>query len=447
MSQKPPEPLNKDAPEDVKEPADGAASAAPKDSDGSDEHAATGAGGAASLSSEPPAPRWLLTGLTHIWLLAFPLYVAAFVIVILVTNRFDLSGLPWPGLARALLAGLLVGAVLGLPYLLFRRTIERARDELVLRHDAELAVKEARRRLKKHGGRLSEKARAAVTASTSRLEEALKDTAATGALDPIAKALTDLEHELEAHLADARKGGAREYSESIGVAVLIALLLRAFVIEAFKIPSGSMIPTLEVGDHIFVKKFLYGARIPWTDTKILSHLREPRRGEIIVFVFPNDPEKDYIKRIVGIPGDSIEVCGYGSNLTDARVKINGTELRREPIAGPCEYEDFDEENPAAMWRRSSCVAYREWNGDESYTVVQSARSDNPPPRECRSFLVPRDSVFVMGDNRDNSYDSRFWPFGAYVHYRLIKGKAWFIWWSTGERAVVRLRRMFTSIHH
>ncbi|MFO0574996.1 MAG: signal peptidase I [Polyangia bacterium] len=402
---------------------------------------------ASPAASEHPAPRWLLKGLTHIWLLVFPLYVAAFVAVILVTNRFDLSGLPWPGLARALLAGLLVGAVLGVPYLLFRRTIERARDELVLRHDAELAVKESRRRLKKQGGRLSEKARGSVTAATSRLETALKDTEATGALDPIARALTTLENELEAHLADARKGGAREYSESIGVAVLIALLLRAFVIEAFKIPSGSMIPTLEVGDHIFVKKFLYGARIPWTDTKILSHLREPRRGEVIVFVFPNDPEKDYIKRIVGIPGDSIEVCGYGSNLIDARVKINGTELRREPVTGPCEYEDFDEENPAASWRRSSCVAYREWNGDESYTVVQSTRTENLPPRECHSFLVPHDSVFVMGDNRDNSYDSRFWPFGNYVHYRLIKGKAWFIWWSTGERAVVRLRRMFTSIHH
>lgn len=399
-------------------------------------------------ATEPPAPRSLLKVLDNIWLLVLPLFAAAFVLVILVTNNFDLSSLPWPGLARALLAGLLCGAVLGLPYLLFRSTIERGREELMLRHDAELAAKEARRRLKKLGARLVPKAREAVLGATTRLEATIRASVATGEMGPVAKALTDLEQELEAHLADARKGSTREYTESIGVAVLIALLLRAFVIEAFKIPSGSMIPTLQVGDHIFVKKFLYGARIPWTDIKLFSHAREPRRGEIVVFVFPNDPEKDYIKRIVGIPGDHIEVCGYGSSLNDARIRINGNELRREPIAGPCEYEDFDEENPAASWRRSLCVAYREWNGDESYTVVQSNRPEHLSqlPRECRVFDVPADSVFVMGDNRDNSYDSRFWPFGAYVHYRLIKGKAWFIWWSTGERAVVRLRRMFTTIH-
>lgn len=395
------------------------------------------------VDNGPPAPRWLVRVLDHLWLLVLPLYVAAFIAVILITNRFDLSALPWPGLGRALLAGLLVAGLLGLPYLFFRRPYERAREELLLRRDAELGVKEARRRLKKQDKRLSQKARESVEQSIARLDQATKKSAASGDMEPVSAALTDLDKDLETYLAEARKGTTREYSESIGVAVIIALLLRAFVIEAFKIPSGSMIPTLQVGDHIFVKKFLYGARIPWTDIKLFSHLREPRRGEIIVFVFPNDPEKDYIKRIVGTPGDSVKICGD-------EVRINDKPLRREPVAGPCEYEDFDEESPSDSWKRKSCLAFREWNGDESYTIVQSVKPALPPElqavRECREFLVPRDSVFVMGDNRDNSYDSRFWPFGAFVHYRLIKGKAWFIWWSTGERAVVRLGRMFTSIH-
>ena len=328
--------------------------------------------------------------------------------------------------------------MLGLPYLLFRRTIERARDELVLRHDSELAVKEARRRLKKQGGRLSEKARGSVTSATSRLEQALKDTAATGALDPIARALTTLENELEAHLADARKGGAREYSESIGVAVLIALLLRAFVVEAFKIPSGSMIPTLQVGDHIFVSKFIFGARLPFANVKVLEHVREPRRGEVIVFIFPRDVEKDFIKRIVGIPGDNVQVCAGG------QVLINGKPLRREPISGPCEYEDYDEDRPLGGWHKVRCTAFREWNGNESYVTVHNESSPPLPVPMCNEWTVPSDSVFVMGDNRDNSHDSRYWGF---VPYENIKGKAWFIWWSAGERSSVRLNRMFDTIHH
>src|SRR5690606_10630642 len=113
--------------------------------------------------------------------------------------------------------------------------------------------------------------------------------------------LARLDDLADEHLAFARKSTTREYVESIGIAILIALFLRAFVIEAFKIPSGSMIPSPEIGDHIFVNKFLYGIRIPWTRTKFLQ-LRKPRRGEVVVFIYPCE-SKDFIKRIVAVEGD------------------------------------------------------------------------------------------------------------------------------------------------
>src|SRR4051794_17152158 len=131
------------------------------------------------------------------------------------------------------------------------------------------------------------------------------------------------------------KSTTRDYVESIGAAILIALALRAFVIEAFKIPSSSMYPTLEIGDHIFVNKFIYGVRIPWTRTKLFE-LRGPHRGEVIVFIYPCDPERDYIKRVVALAGDTVEVrCNI--------VYVNGKAVPSKMVEGEtCKYNDYDE---------------------------------------------------------------------------------------------------------
>ena len=195
-----------------------------------------------------------------------------------------------------------------------------------------------------------------------------------------------------------KKHVIREYAESIVIAVVMALIIKAFVIQAFKIPSGSMIPTLKIGDHILVNKFIYGTKLPFTD-RIIIPLKRPNRGDIIVFKFPDDEKKDFIKRVIGLPGDIVEIKGKG-------VYINGSLI------------------------------------DDSYAVHSDPvvyPSGIQPRDNFGPLTVPQDSYFVMGDNRDFSLDSRYWGF---VKLNKIKGKAFIIYWSwNGEERWVRWNRM------
>ncbi len=182
-----------------------------------------------------------------------------------------------------------------------------------------------------------------------------------------------------------KKGKFREYVEAFGIALVIALVVRTLLIQAFKIPSSSMENTLLVGDHIFVNKFIYGYHIPFTKGRVLQ-FKSPERGDIIVFVFPEDTEKDFIKRVIGLPGDVIEV-------RQKTVYLNGEPLK----------EDY--------------ARYVE--GADPEGLVR-ARDDMP------AIQVPAGKYFVMGDNRDRSYDSRFWGF---VDSEAVIGKAMFIYFS------------------
>lgn len=183
-----------------------------------------------------------------------------------------------------------------------------------------------------------------------------------------------------------RKSTVREYAETLVIAILLALAIRTFVIQAFKIPSGSMIPTLKIGDHILVNKFIYGVKIPYFDAVLIPFSR-PDRGDIIVFKYPKDESKDFIKRVIGLPGDTVEI-------RDKQVYINGKEQ------------------------------------EESYAIFRDEEGGHGGiPRDRDNYgpvSVPLDSYFVMGDNRDHSLDSRFWGF---VHFGKIKGKAFVIYWS------------------
>lgn len=182
-----------------------------------------------------------------------------------------------------------------------------------------------------------------------------------------------------------KKSLVREYAESIIIAVILALFIRAFVVQAFKIPSGSMEDTLLVGDHLLVNKFIYGPKVPFTDARMFS-IRDPQRGDVIVFEYPEDPSKDFIKRVIGVPGDVVQ--GINKNVyVNGKLYRNSHEVHKEKDILP------KEQNPR----------------------------DNFGP-----IRVPADAYFVMGDNRDRSYDSRFWGF---VKKEKIKGLAFIKYWS------------------
>ena len=200
-----------------------------------------------------------------------------------------------------------------------------------------------------------------------------------------------------------KKSNIRETIEAVVVAFLIALVIRTFVIQAFKIPSGSMIPTLLVGDHILVNKFQLGTPvdIPFTNVTLfrMPGLRKAQRGDVIVFKYPEDPKRDFIKRVIGVGGDVVMA-------KDKNVYVNDRRL----------IEPYTQ------------------HVDEEIKPGQFDKRDNFGP-----VVVPKGAVFVMGDNRDQSYDSRFWGF---VPDSEIKGKAVIIYWSwDGDKTWVRFNRI------
>ena len=186
----------------------------------------------------------------------------------------------------------------------------------------------------------------------------------------------------------------KDYAEALVIALVLAFFIRSFVVQAFKIPSGSMLETLQIGDHLLVNKFLYGLKVPFTD-KIFIEVSDPQFGDIIVFEFPEDPSKDFIKRVIGLPGDVIEI-------RDKRVFRNGEKLEEDYIR----------------------------HTDPNIIV---GNRDNYGPE-----TVPEGTCFVMGDNRDESYDSRFWGF---VKRETIKGKAWILYWSWSSLTDIRWDRI------
>ncbi|MFC1876038.1 signal peptidase I [Thermodesulfobacteriota bacterium] len=185
--------------------------------------------------------------------------------------------------------------------------------------------------------------------------------------------------------SENKKSGLRENIEAIAIAILLALFIRTFVVQAFKIPSGSMKETLQIGDHILVNKFIYGIKIPFVQKTIIP-IKEPRKDDIIVFKYPENPKLDFIKRVVGVEGDIIEIRNKKLYVNDELVERKYA-IHTDPHIIPAVYNKRDNFGPV---------------------------------------IVPPDSLFVMGDNRDNSKDSRFWGF---VNLKAIKGKAFMIYWS------------------
>jgi len=195
-----------------------------------------------------------------------------------------------------------------------------------------------------------------------------------------------------------RRTAWREYAEAIGIALLMAFLIRSCLVQAFKIPSGSMLPTLQVGDQILVNKLVYGLHLPGIDTPILAG-RAPQRGEVVVFTYPVDPTKDFVKRVIGLPGDRIEVRRKS-------VLVNGKKI----------------DDPHAFFADGVRTGHGHDGRDRFGPVT-----------------VPAGQIFVMGDNRDRSYDSRYWGF---VDLAAVRGKAFLVYWSwDGQDRWVRWERL------
>ena len=182
----------------------------------------------------------------------------------------------------------------------------------------------------------------------------------------------------------------KEWAESIIIAVILALFIRTFVVQAFKIPSGSMIPTFQVGDRIFVNKFIYGARVPFFNMN-LPAVRAPKRGDIVVFIAPDSPEKDFVKRLIAVGGEKVEI-------RDGRILVNG-KLVDEPSSVRSVY-----------YYNSGIYG-----------------------KEAQVIEVPKDSYFVLGDNSASSRDSRFWGF---VPKKNMLGKVIFIYWPFHRMKVI-----------
>jgi signal peptidase I len=294
------------------------------------------------------------------------------------------------------------------------------------RNEGRHLVKEAQRILKRKSYRIPAGVAAELDADITAVNQALGG----DDLDQLRKTIGALDDAMDKHLAFARKSTVREYSESIGVAVAVALLLRAFVVEAFQIPSGSMIPTLEVGDHIFVSKFSYGLSIPFTDTKILQYA-EPKRGDVIVFKWPNDHSIDYIKRVVGLPGDVLE-------MKDEELYVNGQPVQRERIPRVC--NDGEPPRGGELFEAHDCELWSEKLGEARHETIQVPGHGG---RDFPRTVVPPHHLFMMGDNRDNSSDSRYW---GTVDLDLVKGRALIVWWSRGETEGFSPAAWFKAIH-
>jgi signal peptidase I len=403
-----------------------------------------------------------------------------------------------------------------------------------VRREAARSLKEARTVIRR-GVALSSAERSVLERNTSALAKALADGDGAG----LRRGLPAIDAALDKVAMASRGSPIGEYAYSIGVALAIALLLRAFAVEAFKIPSASMVPTMQIGDYIFVNKLLYGIRIPYTDTKLFE-LRKPHRGEVIVFKQPCTPERDFIKRVVAVAGDSVEVrCDV--------LHVNGQRIDENLVDAQCRYWNLSD---TGTWHRDRCSSYRATIGGFGFSIyhdddhpaaaaaqalgwpaywekyrneriaagavaddvefergtqlsdvfpgfgtsspdagaqshefplshtdevsatpgcsgrmfnpnavgklVRTAPEPDPLSPNCTPrlhYVVPAGYVFVMGDNRNNSNDSRWW---GPVPLEYIKGKAMFLFLSLGPPVLrdwsklnpvgLRYERIGTFVH-
>ena len=222
-------------------------------------------------------------------------------------------------------------------------------------------------------------------------------------------------------MEDSKKEYIKKEAKSISLILLVVLVFRSVLFEPFKIPSGSMIPTLMIGDFILVNKFSYGFKVPFSDINLFGFNSDPvyffgkdnpKRGDVIVFKYPNDKSINYIKRVVGLPGDKIEI-------KNKMVYVNDKAISTKKISGKKIMDDMDDK-----FKNYNLLFFESTTGQHKHVIQQNA--DDYFKADFNKRVVPKNKYFVMGDNRDFSSDSRFWGF---VPRKNIKGRAMFVWFS------------------
>jgi signal peptidase I len=288
------------------------------------------------------------------------------------------------------------------------------------RHDARELVEEIERVLRRVPGKIPPEASARLADQALQVETA----SLAGDAARLEKETKALDKQATQELGVWRKQGGWDVFSGFAKALAIAVVIRVFIIEPYRIPSGSMLPTLEIGDQVFINKFLYGVRLPFTNWVPFQIVRPPARGDVIVFNNPVKPEQDFIKRVIGIPGDTVE-------LVNGVVHLNGVAQQRTLVQEDQLVHNKSENGP---WYPERLLLYHETLGERAHAVLQEDRVARL--RTEGPYVVPERHVFVMGDNRDNSLDSRYGlgdpALGArFVPYGHIKGKAMVIWMALG----------------
>lgn len=290
--------------------------------------------------------------------------------------------------------------------------------------------------LKKHGEFLNSEIAYEAAQKIRDCESAINQ----GGLKDIETAYFSLSKFTKKNLGIYEKSKLRQNLEVLIFALTLALLIRTFVVQPFKIPSGSMIPTLLIGDQLLVNKFVYGTKIPILG-KTIFPLSEIQRGDVIVFKFPADRDSKvagsgvhYIKRVIGVPGDIVDI-------KNRQIYINGKILKQEYVGN---YEYLDDNIPRSADEYEQTFV----SGTQSNVIYKNGLSSTTLGYTDFPVTVPEENLFVMGDNRDNSYDSRFWGF---VPIKNVSGKAFLIHWSWDFKnsnilGKVRWSRIFSDIN-
>ncbi|HNN96150.1 MAG TPA: signal peptidase I [Pseudomonadota bacterium] len=359
-----------------------------------------------------------------------PVFVVMYLAVVRLTNTVDLTPLGSPRVMQGIATIVLLGGLAAVPYALFRRTLDWTRHDLLLHREAIQALAESKRWLQQTAPRASETSRTLTVLASAQLQQALLESSPKR----VFASLQELDFATRAAVPIGERHIVQEYAQSIAIAIAVVQLLSRFFLDAYRVPSSAMLPALQMGDSVWVFKARYGLRLPFQRQRWLAARLPPRRGDIVAFAESADSPNILLGRVLGVPMDTVELCG-------SMLRINGAPLARFHLQGTCEFEDYVSSESAGRQEMVSCSAFREQLAGRSYVTVAPPQAGTANAACAPGQTVPPGHVFVIGDNRVTSDPGRLVP------WTQLEGLAWMIFWSAGPKTSVRNERVFRRIDH